>query len=78
MNKIDAYIAAYEKAAEELKNVLAVAVLERKIDLTVEAGRDLMDRISYGTLLADRAERSILEGVALSTALAIVKKAINQ
>jgi hypothetical protein len=75
MNKnVEEKIANYEKAAEEVMIAIQVAVLERKIDLSVESGREMMDRLQVAQLFGARGERAILEGVALATAYDIVRK----
>jgi len=77
MNNVEQAIKAYEKAGEEVFNVIAVAVVGRKIDLGIETGRELMDRLLQGQLMGAKAERTILEGVALTTAMEILKSKIK-
>lgn len=75
MNNLEAAIKKFEKAAEELANAAAVMAL-RKTDITVERGRELTDRILFGEKMGARAERRILEAVALGTAMEILKRKI--
>lgn len=78
MNNLESAIKEYEKSAENLANAAAVATASKRLDITVEEGRELMDRISFGELLGARAERSILEAVALGVAIEVVKMKINE
>lgn len=70
-------IAAYEKAGEELANVAALAAIHRSTEITVEDGRELMDRVLAGEVFGARAERAILEAVALTTAFQVLKKKLK-
>ena len=76
--KFEEALINYEKAAEEVMVAAQVAVLERKIDLSVEEGREKMDRLLQGQLFGARAERAILEGVALNTAFEVVKQQFDK
>lgn len=78
MEKLLQAIRAFEKAGEELSNIAAVSSLERKLKLDVKEGRELMDRIAQGSIMGARAERSILEAVALGTAMEILKQKIAE
>lgn len=74
MNKLLDALRAYEKSGEELANIASVAALENKLNLSVEEGRELMDRCMKGEMDGARAERAILEAVALKKSMEIVKR----
>lgn len=79
MNKnLDQAIRNFEKAAEELATCAAVEALGNKIKVSVEEGRELMDRINWAGIQGCRAERRVLEAVALGTAMDIIKNKIAE
>ena len=76
MNKLIEAIRVYRKSGEELKVIAQVAALENKLPVTIEEGRELMNNILQGELDGGRAERAILEAVALRVSMETLKRKI--
>ena len=78
MNRnLEEAIRNFERAGEELATCAAVESLSNKIHVSVEEGREMMDRIQWAEIQGCRAERRILEAVALATAMLIIKGKIE-
>lgn len=61
-------IAAYERAGEEVRNAAIIEFIEKKSDVSVETARELMDRLQEAECNGGRAERKILEAMAITVA----------
>lgn len=68
MDNLIKAVADYEKAGENVKNAAWIAFMDNKIDISIQDGHELMDRLNLAEISGARAERRILEAVAITKA----------
>jgi hypothetical protein len=68
MDNLIKAIEKYEIAGEEVRNAAYVSFVDKREDIELEKGRQLRDRLLLSQLNGARAERAILEAVAISVA----------